>query len=395
MPTYQSAWLKAHRAAAFYAGLLTHDPGMYPKRSLLSDARRHGVPVLPVDVQHSAVDYRVEKHDGRWGLRLALADVQGIHDSEAARIAAAAPFASVADFWQRAHPSLPTAERLIAVGALDTVTNNANRRDLRLQVSELHRAQRAASTDGQLPLLTDEAQQLAATGLPDMDSSQRLRAELSILGMEATSAHVLSEYTGLLEDLGVIPASRLTAVRHGTSVLAAGIKVSTSPPPIRSNRRVIFLTLEDPTGLSDFAFFEDSHPTCAAIIFHRGLLLVRATVQHRGKNNTSLVGTAAWPLDELAQLRNDGGLDAVAARLTARPTPDPGHSTPNDDSEAATEQTGTQQADAAAQPGAQQLVRSIRLETGYELHPWADLQPPGDRAATARKLWTASPGSAG
>lgn len=42
VPTYQSAWLKAHHPAAFYAGLLTHDPGMYPKRLLLADARRRG-----------------------------------------------------------------------------------------------------------------------------------------------------------------------------------------------------------------------------------------------------------------------------------------------------------------------------------------------------------------
>lgn len=29
------------------------------------------------------------------------------------------------------------------------------------------------------------------------------------------------------------------------------------------------------------------------------------------------------------------------------------------------------------------------------MNPWADLQPPGDRAATGRKLWHSSPGSAG
>ncbi|HEV7625713.1 MAG TPA: DNA polymerase III subunit alpha, partial [Streptomyces sp.] len=44
VPTYQSAWLKTHHPAAFYAGVLEHDPGMYPKRLLLADARRRGVP---------------------------------------------------------------------------------------------------------------------------------------------------------------------------------------------------------------------------------------------------------------------------------------------------------------------------------------------------------------
>ena len=60
VPTYQSAWLKAHHPAAFYAGLLTHDPGMYPKRLLLADARWRGVPVLPLDVNRSGAAHRIE-----------------------------------------------------------------------------------------------------------------------------------------------------------------------------------------------------------------------------------------------------------------------------------------------------------------------------------------------
>ena len=83
VPTYQSAWLKAHHPAAFYAGLLTHDPGMYPKRLLLADARRRGVPVLPLDVNRSAVAHRIELVSAvAWGLRLALSDVHGISEAE-------------------------------------------------------------------------------------------------------------------------------------------------------------------------------------------------------------------------------------------------------------------------------------------------------------------------
>lgn len=67
VPTYQSAWLKAHHPAAFYAGLLTHDPGMYPKRLLLADARRRGVPILPVDVNRSSAAHIIELVSGTWG----------------------------------------------------------------------------------------------------------------------------------------------------------------------------------------------------------------------------------------------------------------------------------------------------------------------------------------
>jgi error-prone DNA polymerase len=61
LPTYQSAWLKAHHPAAFLAGVLTHDPGMYPKRLILDDARQLGIAVLGLDVNRSDASYRVER----------------------------------------------------------------------------------------------------------------------------------------------------------------------------------------------------------------------------------------------------------------------------------------------------------------------------------------------
>lgn len=172
VPTYQSAWLKAHHPAAFYAGLLTHDPGMYPKRLLLADARRRGVPVLPLDVNKSGVAHRIElvseskepkepkelkgpqgpkEPEGArevWGLRLALSDVHGISEAEATRIAEGQPYASLLDFWERARPSRPLAGRLAQVGALDAF--GANRRDLQLHLTELHRGARGGRGD-QLP----------------------------------------------------------------------------------------------------------------------------------------------------------------------------------------------------------------------------------------------------
>ncbi|MEV7727851.1 DNA polymerase III subunit alpha [Streptomyces sp. NPDC087917] len=365
VPTYQSAWLKAHHPAAFYAGLLTHDPGMYPKRLLLADARRRGVPVLPLDVNRSAVAHRIElvsDDPERWGLRLALADVHGISEPEALRIETEQPYASLRDFWDRAHPGRPVAERLAQVGALDAF--GANRRDLLLHVSELHGAGRATKVRGaQLPL--DGGRSTASVGLPDLTDAERLSAELGVLGMDA-SRHLMGDHHAFLAELGVTPARRLRAVEHGRTVLVAGAKAATQTPPIRSGKRVIFSTLDDGTGLVDLAFFDDSQEACAHTVFHSFLLLVRGVVQRRGPQSLSIVGSAAWNLAELAELRAGEGLQAVTARL-AEPLP-----------------TG---------PG--DTGRRIHLPTGYEMNPWADLQPPGDRAATGRKLWHSSPGSAG
>ncbi|MDQ6874029.1 MAG: DNA polymerase III subunit alpha, partial [Actinomycetota bacterium] len=177
LPTYQSAWLKAHHPAAFLAGVLTHDPGMYPKRLILDDARQFGIAVLGLDVNLSAETYRVERvgrfdepppeilgqpprsapqaaglPDAReYGIRLSLADVKGICAAEIARIVAGRPYHSLADFWHRAAVSRPIVERLVVAGGFDSLygigtassrlpgrrRGQITRRDLLLQAAEL------------------------------------------------------------------------------------------------------------------------------------------------------------------------------------------------------------------------------------------------------------------
>lgn len=374
VPTYQSAWLKAHHPAAFYAGLLTHDPGMYPKRLLLADARRRGVPILPLDVNASGVAHRIElvSESGEskssrkvWGLRLALSDVHGISEAEAARVADGQPYASLLDFWERARPSRPLAQRLAQVGALDAF--GANRRDLQLHLTELHRGARSGG-GGQLPLAG--GRKTAAAGLPDLTSAERLSAELGVLSMDA-SRNLMDDHRAFLDELGVVSARRLRDAGHGESVLVAGAKAATQTPPIRSGKRVIFSTLDDGTGLVDLAFFDDSHDACAHTVFHSWLLLVRGVVQRRGPRSLSVVGSAAWNLAELIELRAEGGLDVVAARLAA-----PVAAPEGDDGDPA-------------------RGRRIQMPTGYELNPWADLRPAGQEPSQVRKLWHQSPGSAG
>ncbi|WP_445282976.1 DNA polymerase III subunit alpha [Streptomyces sp. DSM 118148] len=394
VPTYQSAWLKAHHPAAFYAGLLTHDPGMYPKRLLLADARRRGVPVLPLDVNVSGVAHRIElvSESGLWGLRLALSDVHGVSEAEAERIAAGQPYASLLDFWERARPSRPLAQRLAQVGALDAF--GANRRDLQLHLTELHRGARGGGGD-QLPLAG--GRETAPAGLPDLTPEERLSAELGVLSMDA-SRNLMDDHREFLEELGVLSARRLRDARHGETVLVAGAKAATQTPPIRSGKRVIFSTLDDGSGLVDLAFFDDSHDACAHTVFHSWLLLVRGVVQRRGPRSLSVVGSAAWNLAELLEVRREEGLDGVAARLAGPPGGAADDPAPQDGG-------GPARARAAGSDGLPRPAgsaagdpmdgRTIRMPTGYRMHPWADLRPAGEGPAVGRKLWHQSPGSAG
>ncbi|MEU2335742.1 DNA polymerase III subunit alpha [Streptomyces sp. NPDC013172] len=369
VPALQSAWLKAHYPAFLLAGLLEHDPGMWPKRVLVSDARRRGVPVLPVDVNDSRVKHTVEKTDGdRWGVRLALRGVHGISEDECARIEEGQPYGSLSDFWQRARPSRPVAERLAEIGALDRLHDGRlTRRDLLLQIAELHRAARTRSAGkGQLPLDAGAIGGVEPSGLPEMTGREALSAELNTLGIDV-SRHLMEHHHRLLREIGATDAAHLAGLRAGQQVLVAGVRASTQTPPIASGRRIIFVTLEDGSGLVDLAFFEDSHPACAYTVFHSGLLLVRGTVQVRGTRRT-VVGTMAWDLDEIATARRDNGPEAALALLgRSRPHPTP------------------------AQPR-RTLANGT---TGARLHPYADLQPAGTRSADLKKFGHRSPGSAG
>ncbi|HEX7353437.1 MAG TPA: DNA polymerase III subunit alpha [Mycobacteriales bacterium] len=465
LPTYQSAWLKAHHPAAFLAGVLTHDPGMYPKRLILDDARQLGIAILGLDVNASDGAYRVEKvgaldepppeildqlgdptrgprdadpHVGRelpqfrdYGIRLGLDDVQGITDAEVARIVAGRPYRTLADFWFRAAPSRPVAERLVLAGAFDSLyglgstvpgrrRGQVTRRDLLLQTVELaagargiprRRGQPAVRTrpraaeafdirtaaeaqrrttapagpvDVQLALDLDAALP-AASGLPEMTSAERIRAELDILGLDA-SEHVLTAYQPFLDELGVVRSKDLLGLRARAEVLVAGVKVATQTPPVRSGRRVVFVTLDDATGPVDATLFEEAQAGYAATVFHSWLLVIRGQLRRTGPRGVSLLALGCWELPPLYAAWRAGGLTAVDAAMG------PGDTW----GEAAVREAAGSRSTRPVTSPLPAAASGRVYASGFRISPYADIRPSGtDPKAPPRKLWHASPGSSG
>ncbi|MDQ3432898.1 MAG: DNA polymerase III subunit alpha, partial [Actinomycetota bacterium] len=466
LPTYQSAWLKAHHPAAFLAGVLTHDPGMYPKRLILDDARQFGIAVLPLDVNSSDATYRVERvgrddepppeilgqpprdppgpglPDGRsYGIRLSLADVKGITDAELVRVVAGRPYASLSDFWNRARVSRPVMERLVIAGGFDSLyaigspvpvrrRGQVTRRDLLLQVAELdmwarsaararggpaRRRSAAVAQDRAFPDVRAAAARqsqaaarvmaspvqltldlgdgpgaagasgrsgsFVASGLPEMNGAERVRAELSVLGLDA-SRHVLDGYAGFLDALGITRSRELLRRRSRAEILVAGVKVATQTPPIRSGRRVIFVTLDDSTGPVDATFFENAQVGYAATLFHSWLLVVRGRLRRTGERGVSLLASGCWELPVLHAAWEEGGLTAVEELLAAPAV--------------VTEQAVAGAAESRASRPVVVRPPVVVHPTGFLQSSYSDIRPAGDDAKSApRKLWHSSPGSAG
>ncbi|MEI7549631.1 MAG: DNA polymerase III subunit alpha [Actinomycetes bacterium] len=371
LTTYQSAWLKQHYPAPFIAGLLTHDPGMYPKRLILDEARQLGVTLLPIEVNHSDITYRVEESDGRLALRMSLSDIHGISEKEAATIVASRPFLDIGDFMKRTRVSQPTAEKLVTIGAFDSlygITSQSSqvigrkrtltRRDLFLYVSDVSKWGGSHVDQMALDL---PAPQVVMSGLPDITLAERVRDELEILGMDL-SCHVLDFYQSFLSELGVVPSRDLVKQRSGALVFVAGVKVASQTPPMRSGKRVVFLTLDDGTGCSDSTFFNDAQENYSYTLFHSWLLLTQGVVRRTGERGVSLRATGCWEITALYQLWLAEGIDAVREYVADRP---------------ATKATAQ---------------RTLIHPTGYRQSPYADIKPAGEGV---RKLWHTSPGSVG
>jgi error-prone DNA polymerase len=308
LPTYQSAWLKTHYPAQFIAGVLTHDPGMYPKRLMVDEARRMKVPIAPLDINCSSSDYRVEKVGQRDGIRIALSAVSGASAREIDSIAAGQPYIDLADFYRRSGASAPTIETLILTGAFDSLHINPNinskingditHRDLLLHLADLQKTSTPALSGAQLSLSLAPPL-LEASGLPAMSSQEKMSHELSRLGMDI-SEHLLSPYAEFLNAIGATRSCNLLQLRSNSTVLVAGVKVALQSPPVRSGKRVLFLSLDDGYGCSDATFFPDVLQSrggeYAQTLYATSLFLLRGVTRRTGEKGISIRATGVWDL---------------------------------------------------------------------------------------------------
>jgi error-prone DNA polymerase len=329
LTTYQSAYLKTHHTAAFLASVLTHEPGMYPKRLIIDEARQWGIKILPIDVNKSDLGYQVEKVDkdskayryqspntistgkvlslpdaSGYAIRVGLADIAGISKDEIKSIITNRPYTDLADFTYRSGAHWPTTQLLVEIGAFDQLHgidqgSKLNRRDLYIHLSELKQLNAGKSSAGQLSLALSPGQ-IDSLGLPDITKSEQVSSELQNLGIDITE-HLLKQYAPFLDAMGVCKSSNLVKLRSNQQVLVVGAKVALQSPPIRSGKRVLFLTLEDGFGCSDLTFFEDAQQSYAHIIKGNNLILAKGVVRRTGARGVSIRASAAWPLDQLYQ----------------------------------------------------------------------------------------------
>ena len=310
---YASAWLKARKPEDFYAGVLAAQPmGFWTPQSLVADARRHGVRVLPADINRSLVQATVEQredhqeagHSDQWeplrpdpaalssldvhddlAVRLGLAPIKGLGERSAQAIVterrAHGPYQDLADLARRVSLSRSRLESLAVSGALDSL--GVERRQALWAagvLSDEHGQRRGASRRGQgawyQPTLPGTAVGAQAPTLPIMTDRERQAADLSLTGV-STQGSPLKLLRPILADDGVLSAADLADQEHGSRVRVAGVVTHRQRPHTASG--MIFLNLEDETGLLNVACRAGMWRRYRSIGRRAVALIVRGTVE--------------------------------------------------------------------------------------------------------------------
>jgi len=235
--TYQSAWLRRYHPAAFFAALLRHQPmGFYPPHVVVSEARRSGVEIRPVDVEASDLQATVERN----ALRLGLAVVAGLGETGGQSLVEArrfGPFRSLADFCRRTKLGRRAVEALIWAGAFDGW--GVPRRQL---LWDLKVALMAA--DGPPALALPSPEERPRFGF--LSARERLWTKVSHTGVSARE-HLTALVGDKLRRMGVTPSGVLPDLRDGCKVWVGGVVASAQRPP--TAKGTAFLALEDEGGL--------------------------------------------------------------------------------------------------------------------------------------------------
>ena len=241
---YASAWLKRYFPAAFTTALLRNQPmGFYAPHSLISDARRHGVTVVGVDVNASDALATLEGSAGLEGsgpvIRLGLASVRHLGRSAAERVAAgrvaAGPYRDLADFAARTQLPAAALEALATAGAFGCF--GLSRR------AALWAAGAAASLrEDQLPGTTTG---LTAPPLPAMTPVEETLADVWATSTYGT--HPVAHIRAALQARQVLTAASARSAPADSDVAVAGLVTHRQRPP--TARGVVFISLEDETGM--------------------------------------------------------------------------------------------------------------------------------------------------
>jgi len=273
---YISSWIKCYYPDIFAASLLNSQPmGFYQPAQLVGDARKHGVEVRPVDVNHSVWDntLEVQQTGNYFALRLGFRQVKGIKEEEINLLLSARnkQFMSIQSILKTG-VSVATLERLADADTFRSI--GLDRRQALWDVSALQSA-----PDGMFSEQQDESEDQRAH-LPQMQLSEHVFQDYATTSL-SLKAHPVSFVREQLSLFDVTHTDSLKKLQDGMNVKVAGLVLVRQRPSTANG--ILFITLEDETGVANLVVFSKLFEQYRKEILSSRLLMVEGKVQIEGE----------------------------------------------------------------------------------------------------------------
>ena len=280
---YASAYLKCHYLAAFTAALLNNQPmGFYHPSTIVKDAQRHGLKVLPMDVTRSDWKCMLEPSaiSRQPSVRLGLKYARGLREPAGqalVRERSLAPFASIQDLACRV-PELRKDEltTLAEIGALNAVASEVRRADAAHRRDALWQVERAVRWSG--PLLDELPEIGEESPLAAMTDEERLVADFRATGL-TVGPHPMQYRRAEMKRMGIYRASDLAHLPNGRRLRIGGCVIARQRPG--TAKGMMFLSLEDETGIANAIVAPDLLQKNRVLLISERFLMIEGILQNQ------------------------------------------------------------------------------------------------------------------
>ncbi|GAA2221698.1 error-prone DNA polymerase [Herbiconiux moechotypicola] len=334
---YASSWFKLHYPAAFLAALLRAQPmGFYSPQTLTADARRHGVEVRRPDIQRSGVQPGLEplllaspspqaaetgldgclhesapmpptfdrekpdvsaehRRDGRFAVRLGLADVHSIGTALAERIVAEREahghYLDMADLARRIGLTTPQLEALATAGAFESLGLTKREALWEAGNASQERAEYLPGTvvSVQPPLL------------PMLSAEEQVVYDLWATGISPDD-HPLAHARDELRARGALTVADLAVAEPGRRIEVGGVVTHRQRPATASG--ITFMNIEDETGLLNVVCGVGVWKRYRRLAREAPALIVRGMLERSPEGVTNLIADRFEPLVLSAKTRS-------------------------------------------------------------------------------------------
>lgn len=270
---YVSSWIKCYYPDVFACALLNSMPlGFYQPAQIVIDARKHGVEVRPVDINHSEWDNTLEeKTEKHCAMRLGFRQVGGLREEEIKVLIDARKkrFSSIRQLLDIGI-SGATMEKLADADAFRSIEKD--RREAYWEVSVKDHQTKALFSDQ--PILSENV------SLPKMPLSEHVVHDYASMSL-SLKAHPVSFIRDQLNQLRILPLSSLNQAKDGDHVKVAGLILVRQRPGTASG--ICFITIEDETGTANLVVFRDLFDKYRKEIIQSRLIMVEGQLQREGE----------------------------------------------------------------------------------------------------------------